>query len=112
MRLILRWLINAGAIMLLPYIISSISVKSFYSALIVALIYGLVLAVIRPILVILTLPINLLTLGLFTFVINALLFWLVSSVVKGFEVPGFWAAFAGALFMSIVSLATGWFLKK
>lgn len=112
MRLILRWLINSGAIMLLPYILPGISVKSFYSALIVALIYGLILAIIRPLIIILTLPINIITFGLFTLIINAFLFWLTSTIVKGFNVEGVWMAFLGALIMSVVSMITGWFLRK
>ena len=89
--------------MLLTYLVPGITVASFYSALLAALVLGLVNALIRPILIILTLPVNILTLGLFTLVINALMFWLVSSMVKGFNVSGFWPAFWGALVISVIS---------
>jgi putative membrane protein len=106
MHLLIRWLIYAVAIMLLTYIIPGISVRSFYSALIAALVLGLVNAVIRPLLILLTLPVNILTLGLFTLVINALMLWLVASVVKGFDVKNFAAAFLGALVLWAVSWFT------
>lgn len=106
MHLLIRWLIYAVAIMLLTYVVPGISVRNFYSALIAALILGLVNAVIRPLLVLLTLPVNILTLGLFTFVINALMLWLVSSIVKGFDIKNFVAAFLGALVLWVVSWLT------
>ena len=84
---------------------SAIEVKSFSVALIVALVLGLVNAVVRPILVLLTLPVTILTLGLFILVINALLFWLVAEFVDGFHVGGFWAAFFGAIVYSLISWA-------
>jgi putative membrane protein len=105
MRLIIIWVINALALLALPYIFDSIRIEGFYTALITALVLGLVNALIRPILIVLTLPLNILTLGLFTFVINGLLFWFVASFVKGFYVAGFWPAFWGALVYSIVSWA-------
>lgn len=101
--ILLRWVLNALSLIVVAYYIPGISVSSFYIALIVALILGLVNTVIKPILVILTLPINILTLGLFTFVINALLFWFVSSFIEGFEVSGFLSAFAGAFALSLLS---------
>ena len=103
MKLILRWLISALALMLVAYFVPGIVVNNFYSALIAALILGLINALIRPLLILFTLPINILTLGLFTLVINALMFWLASSIVKGFYVMGFWPAFWGALIMWLVS---------
>jgi putative membrane protein len=106
MYLLLRWLIYAVAIMLLAYIVPGISVKSFYSALIAALILGLVNAVIRPLLILLTLPVNVLTLGLFTLVINALMLWLVATIVKGFDIKNFLAAFLGALILLVVGWIT------
>ncbi len=105
MRLLLVWLINAAALMALPYLLSSISVDSIPTALIAALLLGLVNTFIRPILILLTLPVTLLTLGLFIFVINALTFWLVGSFVQGFHVAGFWSAFFGAILYSIISWA-------
>lgn len=105
MRLLLVWLINAIALLALPYLLSSISVDSFAAALIAALVLGLVNTVVRPLLILLTLPATLLTLGLFIFVINGLLFWFVGSFVKGFHVAGFWPAFFGAILYSIISWA-------
>ncbi|MGB8337452.1 MAG: phage holin family protein [Burkholderiales bacterium] len=105
MRLFLRWAINAGALLVLPYIIQSIQVKDVKVALITALVLGLVNAVIRPLAILLTLPLTILTLGLFTFVINALLFWSVAYFVDGFSVGGFWSAFFGAIVFSLISWA-------
>jgi putative membrane protein len=105
MRLILRWLINAAALFVLPYLFSSIRVKDFVVALIVALVLGLINAVVRPVLILLTLPVTILTLGLFILVINALLFWFVASFVDGFDVGGFWSAFWGAIAYSLISWA-------
>jgi putative membrane protein len=112
MHLLLRWIINAAALMLLPYVITAIHVDSFVTALIAALVIGLINAVIRPLAILITLPINILTLGLFTLVINALLFWFVGNVVSGFVVAGFWAAFFGALLYSIISYAIGALVLK
>jgi putative membrane protein len=103
LKLLLRWALNALVLLALPYLLESLRVDNFYAALIAALCIGLVNALIRPVLILITLPINILTLGLFTFVINGLLFWLVASVVKGFYVTGFWAAFWGALLYSLCS---------
>ena len=105
MRLVIGWLLNALALLALPYLFDSIRVDSFSTALITALVLGLVNTLIRPILIVLTLPINLLTLGLFTFVINGLLFWFVASFVKGFFVAGFWPAVGGAIVYGIISWA-------
>ncbi|WP_353152388.1 phage holin family protein [Herminiimonas fonticola] len=103
MRLLLIWAINAAALFALPYLMTSIRVDSVATALIAALVLGLVNALIRPVLVLLTLPVTLLTLGLFIFVINALMFWGVSQLVGGFHVAGFWSAFGGAILYSIIS---------
>jgi putative membrane protein len=103
MRLLLTWLINAIALIALPYIFTSIKVDSFLTALLVAIVLGFVNAIIRPILVILTLPVTILTLGLFIFVINGLLFWAVGSFWRGFHVEGFWAGVFGAIVFSIIS---------
>ena len=105
MRLLLVWLINTGALLALPYLMSSIRVDSFGAALVAALILGLVNTFIRPVLILLTLPATLLTLGLFIFVINGLLFWLVGSFIEGFTVAGFWPGFFGAIVYSVVSWA-------
>ena len=103
MRILLVWLINTLALIAVAYLMSSITVSSFTSALVAALILGLVNAVIRPILVLLTLPVTVLTLGLFIFVINGLLFWFVGSFVQGFVVQGFWAGLIGSILFSLVS---------
>lgn len=105
MRLLLIWLINAIALLLVPYLLQSVQVTSFGTALIAALVLGLVNTLVRPILVVLTLPVTVLTLGLFILVINALMFWFVANVVGGFAVSGFWSAFGGALIYSIISWA-------
>lgn len=105
MRLLITWLINAAALFALPYLMRSIKVENFTVALFAALVLGLVNALIRPILVLLTLPVTVLTLGLFIFVINGLLFWLVGNFVKGFHVAGFWSAVGGAILYSIISWA-------
>jgi putative membrane protein len=110
--IILRWLFNALALLLVAGLVSGFQVSSIGTALIVALVLGLVNAVIRPVLVILTLPINILTLGLFTFVINALMLLLVSSVVKGFTIDGFGPALEGALILWLISLATNALLNS
>lgn len=112
MHLILRWLLSAGTLMLIAYYLPGITVAGFYTALIAALVLGLCNALVRPIILFFTLPITILTLGLFTFVINALLFWLVSTVVKGFYVDGFYPAFWGALIMSVVGWTVGRVLKS
>jgi putative membrane protein len=102
---LLVWLINALALLALPYLVPSVHVDSFLTALVAALLLGLVNTLIRPILVLLTLPVTLVTLGLFIFVINALLFWFVASFVKGFTVGGFWSAFFGAIVYALISWA-------
>jgi putative membrane protein len=102
-KLLLVWLINAVALMAVAYLLPGITVASFVTALIAALVLGLVNAVIKPILILLTLPVTLLTLGLFIFVINGLLFWFVGSFIDGFVVSGFWWGMLGAFVYSIVS---------
>ena len=96
MRLVLVWLINTLALLAIPYVIPGVKVDTFTAALIAALVLGLINTLIRPILI-------LLTLGLFIFVINGLLFWWVGSFLDGFHVSGFWAGFFGAIVYSIVS---------
>ena len=105
MRLLLTWLINALALLALKYIMPSITVDSFITALIVAVVLGFINTLIRPIFVILTLPVTILTLGLFIFVINGLLFWAVGSFVPGFHVDGFWSGVFGAIIYSVISWA-------
>jgi putative membrane protein len=102
---LLAWLINALALLALPYVVPSVQVDSFATALVAALLLGLVNTLIRPVLVLLTLPVTVLTLGLFVFVINALCFWFVASFVKGFAVGGFGSAFFGAIVYALISWA-------
>jgi putative membrane protein len=105
LRLLVVWLINALALLAVAYVLPGIEVADFTSALVAALVLGLVNAVIRPILILLTLPATILTLGLFIFVINGLLFWMVGSWLEGFSVIGFWWGVLGAIVYSIVSWA-------
>ena len=108
MHLLIRWIVNAAALMLVAYLYPGVAITSFGAAMVAALVLGLVNAVVRPILVLLTLPVTLLTLGLFLFVINALLFWLVAEVVHGFQVSGFGAALLGSILYSVITLITSW----
>jgi len=112
MKLLLVWLINAVALVAVAYLLPGIEVSNFVTALIAALVLGLVNAVIRPILILLTLPVTLLTLGLFIFVINGLMFWLVGSFITGFVVSGLWWGIAGAVVYSILSWALSALLLK
>ncbi|MGV3655032.1 MAG: phage holin family protein [Noviherbaspirillum sp.] len=112
MRLLLTWLINTLALFAVPYLMQSVRIESFGTALIAALVLGLVNTLVRPILVLLTLPVTLLTLGLFILVINGLMFWAVAQMVSGFQVAGFWSAVGGALLYSIISWALSALLLK
>lgn len=106
-RLGLQWALNAVALMLLPEVIDSLRVESYTAALVTALLLGLINALIRPLLILVTLPITMLTLGLFTLVINALLFWGVTSLVSGVYVEDFWTAFWSALLYSLLTWLVG-----
>jgi putative membrane protein len=101
--ILIRWLILTAAIMFASYLIGGIRVEGFFSAFFAAAALGILNAFFRPILIILTLPINILSLGLFTFVINAMLLKMASGVISGFEVYGFWSAVFGSLIISIVN---------
>jgi putative membrane protein len=111
MGFLLRVLVNAVAIVVAAAIVPGINVSGVPAALGAGLVLGLVNAVVRPILLLLTLPLTLLTLGLFLFVLNGLCLWLTSSLVKGFEIHGFWPAVFGALLVSVVSWALTAFLS-
>jgi putative membrane protein len=108
--LLARWIVNAAALLLVAYLYPGVQVESFLSAALAALVLGLVNAFVRPLLVILTLPVTLITLGLFLFVINALLFWFVAEIVHGFSVSGFGAALLGSILYSLITLVTSWIL--
>ena len=110
LTLLLRWILNAAALLLVAYLYPGVHVEGLFAAAIAALVLGFVNAVVRPILVILTFPVTLLTLGLFLFVINALLFWLVAELVPGFTVAGFLAALVGSLLYSFITLVVNWML--
>lgn len=100
------------AFLVLPYLVSGISVKGIGTALILALVWGLINVTIKPILLILTLPINLLTFGIFTFIINGFLLWLLGGLIQGFAVRGFLAAVLGALILSAIGTITHWAMHK
>ncbi|MDK9713527.1 MAG: phage holin family protein [Sulfuritalea sp.] len=108
MRLLAVWLINALALLALPYLLPSIHVASFTTALGVAVVLGLINAVIRPVLLLLTLPVTLLTLGLFIFAINGMMFMLAAWLLEGFVVDGFLAGVIGSALYSVIS----WLLTK
>ena len=104
MRFIINWLVAALAIIIAAYLLPSVSLSGFLPALVTALIMGLINAFIRPLLIILTLPINILTLGLFTLVINAMLIMLTDAIVPGFEVSGFWSALLFGIVLFFVNM--------
>ena len=112
MGILLRWLMLTAAILLAAYLVSGIEVHGFWSAFLAAAILGILNAFFRPILFILTLPLNILTLGLFTFVINAFLLKMVSGVISGFEVHGFWPAVLGSVVISVVSWVLSSFVNE
>ncbi len=112
MRLVLKWLLSAVALLAVAYVYSGVQVNNFVSALIAAAVIGLLNAVLRPVLVILTLPVSIVTLGLFLFVINALMFWSASGLLNGFHVAGFWAALLGSLIYSALGLIIDASLSK
>ena len=101
--LLIQWILLALGLLFVAWILPGVSLDGFLPALWATLIMGLINISIKPVLILLTIPINILTLGLFTFIINALLFWFVSSVVDGFEVNGFLAALFGSLLFTIIS---------
>jgi len=110
--IVIRWLVLTAAIMFASYVLDGIQVKGFFTALFAAAILGILNAFFRPILIILTLPINILSLGLFTFIINAMLLKMASGVISGFEVYGFWSAVFGSLLISLVSWALSSFINE
>jgi putative membrane protein len=110
--LLIRWLFLTVAILVAAHLIEGIEVKGFWSALSAAAILGVLNAIFRPVLILLTLPINILTLGLFTFVINAILMMMVSGVVGGFVVHGFWSALLGSLVISVISWLLNSFINE
>jgi putative membrane protein len=104
MKLMLRWLLLSAALLLVAHLYSGVSVASFGSAMFAAFVIGLFNTLVRPLLVLLTLPVTVLTLGLFLFVINALMFWGAASMLSGFDVAGFGAALVGSLIYSLCGM--------
>jgi putative membrane protein len=104
MKLIIKWLLYAAALLAVAYLYSGVQVSSFKAALIAAFVIGLFNMILRPVLVVLTLPVTLITLGLFLFVINALMFWAASGMLDGFVVRGFGAALLGSLIYSALGM--------
>jgi putative membrane protein len=104
MKLIIRWLLLAAALLLVAHLYSGVKVENFCEAMLAAFVIGLFNTLVRPLLVLLTLPITLLTLGLFLFVINALMFWAAAQVLDGFAVNGFVAALIGSLIYSLIGM--------
>lgn len=104
MKLIVKWLLSAIALLFVAYVYSGVNVTSFTSALLAAFVIGLLNTFVRPVLVLLTLPVTVVTLGLFLFVINALMFWAAASLLDGFAVRGFGAALLGSLIYSVIGM--------
>ena len=109
--LLIRWVINALALILISQIIKGIEVDHIAAAFVAAAVLGVINAVLRPILILLTLPITILTLGLFALVINGFMLYIAGTIVKGFHVSGFWPAVFGALFLSVISWIANAFIN-
>ena len=105
MRLLLLWILNAVALLAVTWLLPSIQVSGFGTALVAALVLGFINTLVRPVLAILTLPITVLTLGIFYLLLNGLLFWLASALLPGFHVAGFWAAVFGAILYGVIAWA-------
>ncbi len=112
MSLLFRWVINAAALLGIAYMLPGFDVDSIWIAILAALILGLVNAIVRPLLVVLTLPITVVTLGLFLIVVNALMLWLTSSIIPGFDISTFFVAVYGAIILWAVGMATNWLIKN
>lgn len=112
MKILFRWAVNSAALVGIAYIVPGFYVDSIWVAILAALVLGLVNALVRPILVVLTLPITVLTLGLFLIVINGLMLWLAASIIPGFDISSFFVAMFGALILWAVSMATNWLIKN
>jgi putative membrane protein len=104
MKLIFKWLLSAAALLAIAHFYSGVEVKSFVVALIAAFVIGLLNTIVRPILVFFTLPVTVVTLGLFLFIINALMFWAAAGLLDGIKVNGFVAALIGSLLYSVAGM--------
>jgi len=112
MRLLLNWLLSAVALLIVAHLVPGFHVRGFGTALLAAVVIGLVNATLGLFLKVVTLPLTVLTLGVFWFVINALMLWLASALVPGFEVRGFLAAFLGAIVLAVVNMVLRWLLPS
>lgn len=112
MKFILKWLCSAAALLAVAYLYPGVVVTSFTSALIAAAVLGILNTIVRPVLVLLTLPVTVVTVGLFLFVINALMFWAAASLLDGLNVTGFVAALIGSLIYSALQLAIEFVLER
>jgi putative membrane protein len=112
MKLIVKWLCSALALLLVAYLYQGVVVSSFGGALIAAAVLGALNAILRPILVVLTLPVTVVTMGLFLFVVNALMFWSAAGLVSGLAVTGFGAALIGSVLYSLLQLAVDFILER
>jgi len=112
MKLLVRWLLSAVALLAVAHLYSGVQVTSFTAALIAAFVIGLLNTIVRPVLVVLTLPVTVVTLGLFLFVINAFMFWAAASVLNGFHVSGFGAALLGSLIYSVLGMVIDLALER
>ncbi len=112
MKLLAKWLLSAVALLFVASIYSGVAVTNFRSALAAAFVIGLLNLLVRPILVILTLPVTVLTMGLFLFIINALMFWAAAYMLEGFQVTGFGAALLGSLIYSLIGLLVDTALER
>ena len=110
--LLVRWLISALSLLLIGYLVPGFEVRSLSYALAAAVVLGFLNAVIRPVLIIITLPLTIVTMGLFVFVINAVMLWLLSALMRGIDITGFWSALAGALIMSLISWLTSSYINE
>ena len=112
MKFIIKWLLSAAALLAVAYLYSGVVVTSFIGALVAAAVLGALNMVVRPLLVLLTLPVTIVTLGLFLFIVNALMFWAAASLVSGLSVTGFGAALIGSLIYSALQLAIDFVLER
>jgi putative membrane protein len=104
LKLVLKWVLSASALLFVAYVYTGVEVKTFASAMGAALVIGLLNTIVRPVLVVLTLPVTMLTLGLFLFVINALMFWAAAGLLEGFHVRGFVGALVGSLIYTVIGV--------
>ena len=109
---LLRWFINSLALLVVTYIVKGIEIANLPTVFIAALVLGIINAFLRPLIILVTLPINILTWGLFTFIINGFMFYLVSKIVRGFSIANFWTAFFSALLYSVISLLLNILINK